>query len=101
MLNEDDWGMSATGRSRMLDWSNGALRGAMLFGVLAIALALFTVPLLNRGDTVIANRGGIDMMTTGSTAQQHGTYTLRRSVLQRSPSSVCIIHADSTRSGDC
>ncbi len=59
-------------------------------------------------DTVLDSRsqsardsfGGLDAMSTGSIGHRD-TYTLRRSVLQPMPSSVCIIRNDGTRSGDC
>ena len=98
MLDDDDWTEPAPARaSRLIDWSNNALRGAMLFGVLAVAVALFLTPILDRGSRTLA---GIDPMTTASTPAST-TYTLRRSVLQRSPSAVCVIRADGHRSGDC
>ncbi len=84
----------------MLDWSNGAIRASMLFGVLAIAMALFVTPLLDRGARNLTGAAGIDMITTASTPNR-SSYTVRRSVLQPSPASVCIIRADGTRSGDC
>lgn len=86
------------------DWANGAVRFAMLFGVLGMALALFVTPLLDRASTQIATRGapyGIDFTTTGSVPSPSTIYTKRRSVLQSSPSAVCIIRADGTRLGDC
>lgn len=76
----------------------------MLFGVLAVALALFAAPYLDRSsERLAADRGnpGIDYLTTASTPQQRSTYTMRRSVLQTSPSAVCIIHANGARTGDC
>ncbi len=39
------------------------------------------------------------MTVTGSIGAN--TYTVRRSVLQRSPDAVCIIRTDGGRSGDC
>lgn len=101
MLEEYDWNeLNPAHRSRLIDWSNNALRSAMLFGVLAIAMALFATPLLDRGTRTFAGGLGVDPITTASTPQSR-TYTIRRSVLQRSPSSVCVIHANGARSGDC
>ena len=86
----------------MPDWSNSALRISMLFGVFAVAMALFVAPFLDGASTRLAANGGagIDFTTTASTPNR-SVYTMRRSVLQRSPTSVCIIHQNGTRSGDC
>ncbi len=101
MLDENEWAELAPARgSRVIDWSNGALRGAMLFGVMAIAMTLFLTPMLDRGTRTFAGGMGIDPITTASTPSSN-TYTLRRSVLQRSPTAVCIIRPNGTRTGDC
>ncbi|ESZ40040.1 hypothetical protein NKI88_28180 [Mesorhizobium sp. M0317] len=81
----------------------GILRVTLLFGSAAVALALIAVPVLDnqtRSSSRDALAGGLDPMSTGSIGSR-ATYTLRRSVLQPSPSSVCIIRADGQRSGDC
>ena len=44
--------------------------------------------------------GGLDMTATGSISHRT-TYTVRRSVLQAQPGSVCIIGSDGRTSGDC
>ena len=77
------------------------LRITLLFGSAAVALALIAVPVLDkqtRSRDAVAN--GLDTMSTGSIGSRT-TYTLRRSVLQPLPSSVCVIRADGRRSGDC
>jgi len=79
------------------------LRITLLFGSAAVALALIAVPVLDkqtRSSSRDALTSGLDTMNTGSVGAR-ATYTLRRSVLQPSPSSVCIIRADGQRSGDC
>lgn len=91
-------------RSIVFDWGNNMLRATLLFGVLAVALAMFATPYLDRSSQrLAADRGnpGIDYLTTASTPQQRSTYTMRRSVLQASPSAVCVIHANGARTGDC
>jgi len=79
------------------------LRITLLFGSAAVALALIAVPVLDK-QTRSSSRDtlttGLDTMSTGSVGSRP-TYTLRRSVLQPSPSSVCVIRADGRRSGDC
>jgi len=91
-------------RSAVLDWGNSLLRATLLFGVLAVAVAMFATPYLDRSSARIAadrSNPGIDFMTTASTPQQRSAYTMRRSVLQNSPNAVCIIHANGTQTGDC
>jgi hypothetical protein len=66
----------------------GILRITLLFGSAAVALALIATPLLD------------SIGSTGSIGHR-GTYTLRRSVLQPLPSSVCVIRDNGKRSGDC
>jgi hypothetical protein len=45
---------------------------------------------------------GIDMMPTGTVGQREtGSYIVRRSVLQPTPNSVCIIRGNGMRTGDC
>lgn len=79
--------------------SSGALRVALLFGLMGIALTLIVVPLAERRTGPLV-AGKLDMMTTGS-IRPGDTYTIRRSVLQSSPDAVCIIRSDGSRSGEC
>ena len=103
MALADDWETVRTERSRIGAVGMGALRVTLLFGSAAIALALIAAPILdsqsnrNRTDTAAF---GVDMMSTGATRYK-GSYTIRKSVLQNSPNSVCIIRDNGTRSGDC
>ena len=105
MSLDDDWdAIRPQRRPRAINAGMGLLRIALLFGSAAVALALIVVPLLDNEDsrTQIARDGfiGIDTTTTGSIGRS-ATYTIRRSVLQASPDSVCLIRADGRRSGDC
>jgi hypothetical protein len=84
----------------------GLLRVGLLFGSLAVvAVALIVSQILDgrmsrdRAESQAA-AAGIDHMPTGSIGYT-GTYTVRRSVLQSSPNSVCVIRDNGTRSGDC
>jgi lipopolysaccharide export LptBFGC system permease protein LptF len=83
----------------------GSLRFALIFGAAAIALALFVVPFAERQAQSLMARApaGLDTMSTGSIGQDRrvGSYTIRRSVLQQSPQSVCIIRHNGMRTGDC
>lgn len=83
----------------------GALRVALLFGSAAVALALIVAPIASRHTAQLAGfsgaaGAGIDRQTTGSIGYS-GTYVVRRSVLQGSAASLCVIRDNGTRSGDC
>ncbi|MEL4072855.1 hypothetical protein WKW50_22210 [Ochrobactrum sp. GPK 3] len=91
----------------------GFLRLVLLFGSAAAAMALIIVPILNEQAAKVAAQSvlpaGIDRTMTGSIKrdagnQPHGavqTYTVRKSVLQPNPSSVCVIDVDGSHRGDC
>ncbi len=105
MSLDEDWdAIRPERRGRIGKAGMGLLRLTLLFGSAAVALALIAVPLLddNDGRQLIARDGfiGLDMTSTGSIGRSD-SYTVRRSVLQRSPDSVCIIRANGRRSGDC
>lgn len=103
MSADRDWDSSGNDRAwRIEEAGMGVLRIALLFGSAAVALALLIVPMLDRDAGMFAGRSaaGIDVMSTGSISSG-SSYTIRRSVLQDSPNSVCIIRSNGTRSGDC
>lgn len=100
--------------SPLADAGMGALRVTLLFGSAAVALALILTPIVeSQTDKMLYSSysPGLDMMTTGSiggglatgTIGQRGpnSYVVRRSVLQPSPNSVCVIRQNGMRSGDC
>jgi hypothetical protein len=80
----------------------GILRLTLLFGSAAVALALIAAPVASRysGSGSWQSVAGLDAMTTGS-AGYEGTYILRRSVLQASPASICVIRDNGSRAGSC
>lgn len=82
-----------------------AVRVALLFGSAAVAVALLATPILDRNTRVrvsdLGHASGLDMMSTGSTGRSASSYVIRRSVLQSSPSAICVMHPDGRRSGDC
>lgn len=84
---------------------SGILRLTLLFGSAAAALALFLAPIVERETEARISRpvlpANIDTMSTGSISRGGGSYTVRRSVLQEMPDSVCIIRGDGSQSGDC
>lgn len=83
--------------------SAGILRVALLFGFAAVALALIATPYLDsrtRPSIGQARFDGLDYTATGSVGRNI-SYTLRRSVLQDTPQSVCVIRDNGRRSGEC
>jgi hypothetical protein len=81
----------------------GILRVALLFGFVAIALTLFATPFLADRTRPLLNQvrfDGLDYTATGSISR-NSSYTLRRSVLQDTPQSVCVINDNGLRSGQC
>ena len=104
MSLDRDWDSIRPDRSfRAVDAGMGILRITLLFGSAAVALALIATPFLDSQTRSTSKRdafaSGIDTMTTGSIGRD--TYTLRRSVLQPLPSSVCVIRDNGVSSGDC
>jgi hypothetical protein len=104
MSLEKDWDSIRPERAfRAGEAGMGVLRITLLFGSAAVALALLAAPLLDRSGRQEFARdtlpSGLDMTSTGSIGRN--AYTVRRSVLQPSPDSVCIIGANGRRSGDC
>lgn len=105
MLPENEW-EAARGNSSGLTATAGlgAVRIALLFGSAAIAFALLITPLVSRysgpEETLWSASPGIDYTQTGSIGYK-GSYTIRRSVLQGSAGSICVIRDNGTRSGDC
>lgn len=102
MSLDRDWDSIRPERSfRVADAGMGMLRITLLFGSAAVALALVATPFLDsQTQQQIARDGGLDMASTGSIGHRD-TYTLRRSVLQPLPSSICVIRNDGSRHGDC
>jgi len=76
------------------------LRATLLFGSAAVALALILTPLADRFSRDPNIGVGLDYMATGS-IERPGNYTIRRSVLQKDSSSVCIVQANGRYTGDC
>lgn len=83
----------------------GALRVALLFGSLGIALALILTPIAEkRGRTLVARNGverGLDHLATGSVGSRTRTYTIRRSVLQPFPGDPCYVGDGPSASRAC
>jgi hypothetical protein len=89
--------------SAINDAGFGALRVALLFGSAAIALALILVPIIqgvSKSGIYQAGLGKLDSISTG-TVGYDTRYTIHRSVLQKDPSAICVIHEDGSRIGNC
>jgi hypothetical protein len=106
MSLREEWEEPRSGRERLLgDFGMGALRVTLLFGSAAVGLALILTPLAESQVERMAYSSyssRLDTMATGTVGPRaSGSYTVRRSVLQPSPSSVCIIRSNGARTGDC
>ena len=102
MYPENDWQPTRGDRGERLAGAGlSAVRVALLFGSAAVALALILTPVADRQTrSLVAQSGELDVMTTGSIGSA-GSYTIRKSVLQPSVSSVCIRHDNGRRAGEC
>jgi hypothetical protein len=103
--SDDEWdSVQENTESSLLEAGSGALRITLLFGSVAVAFALFLVPILSRSDAFSFGSRitgqTLDQMSTGSISNKHA-YVVRRSVLQNSPNAVCVIRANGGKSGDC
>ncbi len=106
MSLRNEWEGPRAGRAGVIGGVGmGALRVALLFGLAAVGLALILTPMAENQVEKMAYSSYssmLDPMPTGTVGQRTtGTYTVRRSVLQPSPSSVCIIRNNGMRTGDC
>lgn len=105
MADEDFWKtVQVNDRASNKSGRTGVLNIALLFGTAAVALTLILTPMLagnsDRKRLASAPRD-IDMITTGSISKSEGgkRYTIRRSVLQETPGSVCIVDSFSPANG--
>jgi hypothetical protein len=105
---ENDWDVVRNDRGWSSDSAGmGILRITLLFGSAAIALALIIAPIAERQTrSYLARSGapdGIDDVTTGGIGSTgyRGQYTIRQSVLQSSPHTVCVIRDNGVQIGDC
>lgn len=105
---DDEFWKTVPSRRRTKSGSGrtGALNIALLFGTAAIALSLIITPMLaSRNDErnkLAGVQDDFDMLTTGSINKSPDKntkhYTIRRSILQDTPGSVCVVQGYS--SGD-
>jgi hypothetical protein len=105
MSLDKDWDAIRPDRSYRAAYAGmGILRITLLFGSAAVALALIATPFLDSQTRSQFVRdgfaSGLDTMSTGSIGHRDA-YTLRKSVLQPLPTSICVIRDNGKRSGDC
>lgn len=85
--------------------SLSAIKLALLFACAGVASALLLTPILAVDDhaRVAYGPNDFDNIITGSIPKQSEgkIYTIRKSILQDRPDSICIIHPDGRRTGDC
>lgn len=96
MMDDDFWkAVQEKEQSYSTSRKTGALNIALLFGTAAVALSLILTPMLSdkSKSNVLASAPDLDTMTTGSIQRTEDgkRYTIRRSVLQQEPGSVCIV----------
>ncbi|MFZ2099734.1 MAG: hypothetical protein WAU86_04135 [Oricola sp.] len=106
MRDDREWAeIRPQNTSTVTEAGQGMLRITLLFGSLAVAIALFLAPMLDGSGgsdlSASAYYGGIDRTATGTVRRSVREYTVRRSVLQNNPGSMCIIHSNGIKSGDC
>ena len=99
---DEDWQIRGGRRDAGASQGLSAVHVALLFGAAATALALLVTPFVDgNGYRRFASTSGLDRMATGSVSRGGETYTIRRSVLQPTPNSVCVIHSSGVRRGEC
>ncbi|ATN36177.1 hypothetical protein G6N76_17955 [Rhizobium daejeonense] len=97
MVNEDFWKtVRSRERSSQKSGKTGVLNIALLFGTAVIALSLVLTPMLagkTERKSLAFQPDEYDMLSTGSINRSDNgkRYTIRRSVLQKTPGSVCIV----------
>ena len=82
----------------------GALNLALLFGTAAVALTLILTPMLadkSKSSVFASVPSDFDNITTGSIPKTENgkRYTIRRSVLQDTPGSVCVVQGYGSGAG--
>lgn len=103
MQPNEEWDLIRPERPSMLGSAGmSAVRVALLFGSAAAALALVLAPVADTYTRPQFAQGldGVDRMATGSIKRARD-YTIRRSVLQPTPTSVCVISSSGLQTGEC
>ncbi|MCV0394070.1 MAG: hypothetical protein K5872_19210 [Rhizobiaceae bacterium] len=106
MAIEDDWNAIRGDRLEAVRDGFSLVRPTFIFGLAGVVLAVLTAlaaESVTSGMMASAGRSQLDPISTGSVGQRDAVrrYTIRRSVLQQRPGSVCIIAESGTMRGDC
>jgi hypothetical protein len=99
MQVQDHHGMRGDSDAWQAQARTGALGIALMFGFAATLMALILPPVAEHMFGLVGFER-TDRTITGSIGGER-VYTIRRSVLQPTPESVCVIRANGTRSGQC
>ncbi len=97
---DDELGGGRRAPDSITELRTGLFRATLLFGSIALALALIVAPAAKRGADYVASTAQVDTMATGSIGSSN-RYTVRRSVLQRSGARPCVIFSDGGSTGAC
>lgn len=107
-MNNDEFWMTVMDRDEQKYQPNrfGAVRVALLFATAVIAIAAILTPMVadrSPSARVAWAPSQFDNITTGSipTHSKTTSYTVRKSILQDNPGSLCIIRSDGRKTGDC
>jgi hypothetical protein len=102
-MDEDFWRSAQEREQPGKTARSGFLNIALLFGTAIVALALIIPPMMSGAPEKRRLAFGpdeVDNLTTGSISDGAGSrYTIRRSVLQETPGSVCIVQGYGTDGG--
>ena len=97
-------GQQKTGMSETLSEARtGLFRATLLFGAIAIALALIVVPTADRHAklAVAEHAEGLDQIVTGSNRDASKRYVETRSVLWDAKHGPCLLFPDGSQRGAC
>ena len=104
-MDDDFWkAVREKERSSTASRRTGALNIALLFGTAVVALTLILTPMLadkSKSSVFASVPSDFDNITTGSVPKTENgkRYTIRRSVLQDTPGSVCVVQGYGSGAG--
>jgi hypothetical protein len=104
-MDDDFWkAVREKERASSASRRTGALNIALLFGTAVVALTLILTPMLadsSKKSVLASAPADFDTITTGSIPKTENgkRYTIRRSVLQDTPGSVCVVQGYGSGSG--
>jgi hypothetical protein len=95
-MDDDFWKAVREKQASAASRKTGALNIALLFGTAVVALTLILTPMLadkSRSSVFASAPSEFDSITTGSIPKTENgkRYTIRRSILEETPGSVCVV----------